>query len=231
MNKAFITDDLFEISKKIDPQWDGHTITIDNFYENAEDIYEWLENQQYPLWKYNPDRETQKNGVEYNDCRLVSRIPHITRRFTQKMDMIYDICRQYFWKGDYDLHDNVYEFNCFQTLKHFDSTLQHFPHIDSKLDTPNELSTLNMIVYLDKEESGGTACYHGEWIKNDESRNLLYPVKDIFELERIIPAKFNRCVIFAGNRIHGAWIDDYNKYSEESGKWRYNHVNFLIPQQ
>ena len=100
--------------------------------------------------------------------------------------------------------------------------MQHYPHIDSSLDTPDECSTLNMLVYLDIEESGGTAVYDGEWITKDENMSLLYPVED-----RLIPHKFNRCVIFPGNRMHGAYIDDYNKYKDN---WRFTQVTFFHPE-
>tara|TARA_B100001121_G_C18648161_1_gene602713 strand:- start:1018 stop:1344 length:327 start_codon:yes stop_codon:yes gene_type:complete len=88
------------------------------------------------------------------------------------------------------------------------------------------LSTLNFLVYLDKEEDGGTAVYDGEWITNDEDMSLLYPVEERFSIERVIPAKFNRAVIFPGNRMHGAYIEDYNKYIDN---WRFTQVLFYRP--
>ena len=123
--------------------------------------------------------------------------------------------------------DRIYEFNCFQTLSVFDTKIQHYPHTDSELNCPDDESTLNMIVYMDKQESGGTAVYNGTWLSNDEHLNVLYPVEERFEIERIIPAKFNRCVIFPGNRIHGAWIEDYNKYTGDS--WRFTQATFFHP--
>ena len=84
-----------------------------------------------------------------------------------------------------------------------------------------------MLVYMDKEEDGGTAVYDGEWITNDENMSLLYPVEDRFTIERIIPHKFIRCVIFPGNRMHGAYIEDYNKYKD---KWRFTQVIFYHPE-
>jgi len=57
--------------------------------------------------------------------------------------------------------------------------------------------------------------------------SLLYPVEDRFTIERIIPHKFNRCVIFPGNRMHGAYIDDYNKYKDN---WRFTQVTFFHPE-
>ena len=78
----------------------------------------------------------------------------------------------------------------------------------------------------DIEEDGGTAVYDGEWITNDENMSLLYPVEERFNLERVIPAKFNRAVIFPGNRMLGAYIDDYNKYKDN---WRFTQVLFYQP--
>ena len=54
------------------------------------------------------------------------------------------------------------EFNCFQTINVFDNKLQHYPHVDSPLDRPDNLSTLNFLVYLDIEEDASTAVYDGE---------------------------------------------------------------------
>jgi len=35
-------------------------------------------------------------------------------------------------------------------------------------------------------------------------------------------------VIFPGNRMHGAYIDDYNKYLEN---WRFTQVTFFHPEE
>ena len=105
--------------------------------------------------------------------------------------------------------------------------MQHYPHIDSALNTPDHLSTLNMLVYMDKQEDGGTAIYDGEWITNDENMALLYPVEERFKIRQVIPAKFNRCVIFPGNCMHGAYVNDYHRYLED---WRFTQVTFYHPQ-
>ena len=47
----------------------------------------------------------------------------------------------------------------------------------------SNMATLNMLVYMDKEEDGGTAIYGGEWITNREEQGLLYRVEDRFKLE------------------------------------------------
>jgi len=50
MEKYFDLDELFVHSPRLEPQYDGFVMTIDNFYENAEDIYTWLKEQRYPYW-------------------------------------------------------------------------------------------------------------------------------------------------------------------------------------
>ena len=142
------------------------------------------------------------------------------------MDRVLSLCRNYWHRGEYEW-DMIEEWNCFQTITQFDTKMQHYPHTDSELACPDNESVLNMIVYMDKHESGGTAFYDGTWLSNDEHENLLYPVLDRFSLSRVVPAKFNRCVIFPGNRIHGAWVDDYHKYMGKD--WRYSQVQFLKP--
>jgi len=227
MSNVFAWDNLLKQSAEWEVKYDGFAITIDNFYENPEEIYKYLSNTDYPLWKYSTERNS-KNGIEYNDCRVVDKIGHPTRLYYNGIDRILNICRQHWWKFDYDF-SRVFEVNCFQTIDQFDTTLQHYPHIDSAFETPDHLSTLNMLVYLDKEENGGTAVYEGTWITNNEQESLLYPVEEDFVLDRVLEHKFNRCVIFPGNRLHGAYINDYNTYKDD--KWRFSQVNFFHPKQ
>ena len=99
--------------------------------------------------------------------------------------------------------------------------------MDSELQAPDNFSTLNFLVYLDKEEDGGTAIYDGEWITNDEDMNVLYPVGDRFKIRQIVEHKYNRAVIFPGNSMHGAYINDYSKYVGD--KWRFTQVRFFHP--
>jgi len=225
LNKTYAMDELFQFSEVFDAKFDGFALTIDNFYENPEIIHDFIEDRSYPLWKYNTEALT-RNGIDYNDCRITDKVAHPTRKYFNEMDRVLNMCRQHWHKGKYEW-DMIKEFNCFQTITQYDPAFQHYPHTDSALDCPDNESVLNMIVYMDKHESGGTAIYDGTWLTNEENLNVLYPVGDRFDVERIIPAKFNRCVIFPGNRIHGAHINDYNKYSGTG--WRYTEVQFLRP--
>jgi hypothetical protein len=225
MSKPIILDELYKMKGSFaDAKFDGFCLTIDDFYENAEDLYQHLINRDYPMWKYNPESPT-RNGVDYYDCRIVDKVGHPTRIYETEHQRILDVCRRYWHKGDYNW-SRLYEFNCFKTGDITNPRFQHYPHIDSKLDIPDNCATLNMLVYLDKEEDGGTAVYDGEWITNDENMNVLYPVEERFNIRTMIKAKFNRCVIFPGNYMHGAWIDNYDKYIDN---WRFTQVTFFHP--
>jgi hypothetical protein len=225
MNKVYSNDELYRLSPILKPEFRDGVIYIDDFYENAEDIYDMITSRSYPLWKYNAEAGETRNGIDYYDCRIVDKNGHPTREYFNEHNRILDICRRYWWKGDYEW-DMIYEFNCFQPIKDISSELQHYPHIDSALGTPDEASVLNFLVYMDKVEDGGTAVYGGEWVTNDENINLLYPVEERFTIEKVIEHKFNRAVIFPGNCMHGAYINDYSKYKDD---WRFTQVTFYKP--
>lgn len=224
MPKHYSYDSFLELSENWQITYDGTALVIDNFYKNAEEIYEHLCNRDYPMWKYDKDITT-KNGVNYKDCRILDLIPFPNNLYLSQFEKIIELCRKHWWQGGYKWQP-TFEINCFQTINIFDNKLQHFPHIDSELNGLDNQATLNMLVYLDKEENGGTAIYEGNLIKNNEQKNLLYPVKEKFNIKKIIKSKFNRCVIFTGNKLHGAYIEDYTKYVD---KWRFTQIIFLRP--
>ena len=226
-NRVYSNDTMFRFSPKLEPRMEDDVIYIDNLYENADDIHAWLENQDLPLWKYNEERQS-RNGIDYNDCRLIHKIGQPTRLYQQQMQMLTDICRQHWWKGDYTW-DEHYEFNAFQANENYSKEIQHYPHLDSELACMDEESVINCIIYMDKQDNGGTAVYEGEWITNDEQINLLYPVEERFQLRQIVPAKFNRLVMFTGNKLHGGYVEDYSKYMGEN--WRYTQVTFFHPRR
>ena len=225
MNKVYSNDELYRLSPVLKPEFRDGVIYIDDFYENAEDIYDMITSRSYPLWKYNAEAGETRNGVDYYDCRIVDKNGHPTREYFNEHNRILDICRKHWHKGDYSW-DMIYEFNCFKPINEISNDLQHYPHIDSTLGTPDENSTLNFLVYMDKVEDGGTAVYGGEWVTNDENINLLYPVEERFSIEKVIEHKFNRAVIFPGNCMHGAYINDYSKYKDD---WRFTQVTFYSP--
>ena len=219
-------DTLYRQSADWDIQWNDEYkyFIIDNYYENAEDLYQHIVNKDYPLWKYNEERDTP-NGIDYLDCRIVEKIGHPTRQYENSMNRVLELCRQKFHKGGYDYRNDI-EVNCFKTINVTDNKLQHYPHIDGNFKDADENAVINMLVYLDKVEDGGTAVYENSWVPNKEHESLLQPVEEIMDLRYIIQAKFNRCVLFTGNKMHGAYINDYSKYTDD---WRYSQVIFFNP--
>jgi len=226
LRKPFDNDVLFETKDVYDYRFENNVIYIDDFYKRPDEIYDFLMARDYPLWKHNIERTDGRNGKDYFDCRIIDNIAFPTRMYFNDNNRLLDICRKYWHTGNYE-YQHAFEVNCFQSNENFNNTIQHYPHLDSELSAPDEFATLNMLVYLDKEEDGGTAIYDGEWITNDEQMNVLYPVGERFNIRQIVEHKFNRCVIFPGNSMHGAYINDYSKYMED--KWRFTQVRFYHP--
>ena len=219
-------DTLYKQSADWDVKWDAELecFIIDNFYENPDDIHDHFMKRDVPLWKYNEERNTQ-NGIDYIDARFVDKVGHPTRQWHNSIQRIQNICREKWHKGEYEWRDDI-EINCFKTINVFDPKQQHYPHIDGNFDDPDDLSVINCLIYLDKQEDGGTAVYENSWVENMEHHGVLQPVEDMMDLKCIIPAKYNRCVLFTGNKMHGAYINDYNKYKDD---WRMSQVLFFYP--
>ncbi len=57
MDKTFIYDELFAVNPKLEHEFDGLTITIRNFYENPQDVHDFIMNRQFPMWKYSTERQ------------------------------------------------------------------------------------------------------------------------------------------------------------------------------
>tara|TARA_Y100000590_G_C15581662_1_gene962576 strand:- start:326 stop:1009 length:684 start_codon:yes stop_codon:yes gene_type:complete len=221
-------DTLYRQSAEWDVSWDEELecFIIDNYYEDPEAVYNHLQGRDIPLWKYNEERESP-NGIDYVDARIVDKIGHPTRLHINAMERVLDICRIKWHKGHYEWRDDI-EVNCFKTINIFDTDLQHYPHIDGDFSDADDEAVINMLVYLDKHDDGGTAVYENAWTPNMEHKGLLQPVETMMDLKHVIPAKFNRCVLFTGNKMHGAYINDYKKFVDD---WRYSQVIFFFPKK
>jgi hypothetical protein len=219
-------DHLWKQSAEWDIQWHEETesFSIDNFYEDPEAVYNHLSRREIPLWKYNEERESP-NGRDYIDARIVDKIGHPTRLYDNSIERVLDICREKWHKGRYDW-SHLIEVNCFKTINVFDTHLQHYPHIDGNFEDADDEAVINCLVYLDKQDNGGTAVYENSWAPNMEHAGLLQPVEEMMDLKCIIPAKYNRAVLFTGNKMHGAYITDYNAFVDY---YRYTQVYFFHP--
>tara|TARA_B110001469_G_C9397201_1_gene204440 strand:- start:92 stop:568 length:477 start_codon:yes stop_codon:yes gene_type:complete len=109
-------------------------------------------------------------------------------------------------------------FNVFKHKKeNLPLTMQHHPHYDTDM--------LNVLTYIDKHADGGTAIYEDIDVENKEGANLIIDVS-AYKIKEIIPAKPNRCVIFSGNKLHGAYINDNNIYYNN---WRITQATIVRP--
>jgi len=225
MEKHINLSKLFEFSDEWDISFDdvNDCLIIDNLYKNAQEINSWLKNQDYPLWKY-IDPEYTDNTKEYLDCRLSVAWPY--DHSIENMSRVLELCEKYFGrdKEDLDFLFRLFEFNCFKSLKKFANSKQHFPHLDDAFGIPDEWSTLNMITFLDQNGNGGTNIYDYNFPDNTEHENLLFDLSEEHKVSKKIDYKFNRSVLFRGNKWHGCFIDDYEHYTKN---WRYSQVYFI----
>ena len=123
MSKVYDMEELYSFSEKWEPQFDGFCLTIDNFYSNPDNLHEHIMKRDFPLWKYNAERDS-KTGIDYYDCRINDNISHPTRKYFGDMERLLHFCRKHFWKGHYQW-SNFYEFNLFQTINVDDPKIQH----------------------------------------------------------------------------------------------------------
>tara|TARA_B100000900_G_C20597126_1_gene723896 strand:- start:3081 stop:3734 length:654 start_codon:yes stop_codon:yes gene_type:complete len=213
MTRPFIDSNLFEINDDLKPELINlgpyRYLSIDNFYKNAEDIYSLFQTSWVQNWKVN---EHGKNFHEYYDCRLS--FPNRKYGLKNKDKTML------FLKSILRLENHSYfqiSSNIFSWILPPTSNFQFQPHQDN---------SINILVYLDKINSGGTALYEGKpTILQDESLDIKYDKQKDNLKYHVIPSKFNRCVIFDGQIYHGGHIEDHSKYS--NGNWRYNTVYFL----
>jgi hypothetical protein len=208
-----IPEDIFEWNPNHTFSFENGVVICDNWYRYPERIEELFSNFPAPRGKYS---KTSKNWVDYYDCRPM--IPcHFPSKSLEPLEVIAEILRECFVDSLYDLTTEIYEFNAYKNIRRgVSNNLQHHPHIDDDV--------FNCIVYLDRVESGGTAIYDMERIPLNEEHDILYDVSEI--PKRVIPAKFNRMVMFDGNIMHGGYIENHDAYIDN---WRINHAMCMKP--
>lgn len=212
MGVAYNLNKYFEINKNLEAILENDVVVIDNFYKNPDRIYEWLTKQDYPLFGIT-DEET-RNGKDYTDSKLIFGHMGTDPWSIERNNFLLSVVKTVY-KAKEAYWTNSYDFNVFRALKNFTKETQHIPHVDG--------DSLNVLVYLDKKQNGGTAFYKGEQPKKEKVKNLIVDVSN-YEIYKLIPAKFNRCVIFKGDIIHGAYINDYSKYLHD---YRFTQIMFL----
>ena len=223
MEKYIDLAGLFEFSDEWDISFDeeNECVVIDNIYKNPLEILSWLKSQDYPLWKY-VDPEKTRNTKEYLDCRLNHAWPY--NYGEEDMVAIENVCKKYLGRQKIDVLNRAFEFNCFKDLEKKSNTEQHFPHLDDDQKIPDEWSTINMITYMDQGGNGGTNIYDYDFPDNIEHENLFFKLEKKHKIVKSLEHKFNRAVLFRGNKWHGAFIEDYEHYMKN---WRYSQVYFI----
>jgi len=209
----YISEQLFKVGNykvtKIDD-----VLIIDDWYQNYEQIHEVLQNSAVPRWKWHKDG---RNFKDYYDCRLELVFNYVDAEEFDSIKILTNIINENFdLKQKVKLAKECFEFNYYKNIKNnVSSDLQHHPHTDE--------ITFNVVIYLDKICSGGTAIYDDMInLRNNEHMNLLYDVSGLNK--RLIQAKPNRIAVFNGKLPHGGYIEDHNKYVND---WRVNQVLFF----
>jgi hypothetical protein len=213
----FIPHELFEVNPNYTiTSFDGEVLIIDNWYKNYTEIKNVLYNTPAPRWKWTP---TSRNFIDYYDCRpvLLDEL-NMGSSNGSVQELCNNIFSHYKQQSMLFLNTELHTFNFFKAIKpNISNNLQHFPHRDT--------NTFTCIVYLDEICSGGTALYYSDTFKrNEEQESLLVDVSGLNT--RIVKAVPNRLIIFRGDTLHGAYIDDYEKYQDN---WRMTEVYFISP--
>ena len=201
-----INDDLVVEEKKLGPYT---YLSIDNFYKNADSIHEMFDKSWVQNWKIHPQG---KNFKEYYDCRSHIKLTDDNFEDENKTFLFFAKILQL-----NNFYCETIDSNIFTWINPPKQNIQFWPHQDFMY---------NILIYLDKINSGGTALYEEKpECHVDEEIDLRYDISDHTNKMHVIPSVFNRCVIFDGKIPHGAFIEDHSKYSNNN--WRCNVVYFL----
>lgn len=209
MTIPFIHHNLFEINNSFNIKEEKvnnfNYLIIDNFYKNPEKIHSWFQQSWVPPWKLDA---RGNNFKEYYDCRMFVPLTQHGFENENKTTNFFKSLLNIKNKECVHIQTNIFTWiNC-----PLNNDIQFRPHTDGGL---------NILVYLDKTCSGGTALYEYELSNlQKEEIDIRTDISDIKNNMHVIPSKFNRCVIFNGDIPHGGYIEDHQKYS--NGNWRYN---------
>ena len=221
MIKPFVAERLFKPNYSWEMETHENYIVIDNFFEDFDSIYDYMYNSHHENWKIGSN---ERNFIDYYDCRTV-----INNTWPDQ-ELIDKRMEYYFQLGKFCAPDipvsiqRTFSFNIWSIVT---------PEVSKDLQViPHKERALNMVVYLDKISSGGTALYYEtdekmmQHMKDAGDGDLeTYNLMDISGLNfEVLQSKPNRCVIFDGNIWHGMYVEDHDKYRDE---WLYNYCHFL----
>lgn len=205
MPVPIVVEDLFEHGDWDMTVHDEHVI-IDNYYKNYDDIVELFEHMPVESWKMS---KWTRNWKDYYDCRPAFNNwePDLQKR-DKRLKALNDLIYKFTGAPKIEVEKTL-SFNVFKhKKKDVPNHMQHHPHYD--------VGMVNVLTYIDPHCSGGTAIYTNTELENKEGATLLMDIRP-FNIDFIIPAKPNRTVLFDGNALHGAYIEDNNVYYDN---WR-----------
>lgn len=224
MPTPYSYDELFEPNEILDVDVvatsRGPVVIVDNFYKNPDDI-NWMLSQ---AWAQDFKRgDNGRNFIDYYDCRLnIQNNKHFDDKVQQS---IWNIIGQCFDEFKVVKKEEPLRFNLFKWINTPEYNIQHYPHTD-------HWSKVAGIIYLDKIEEGGTAIYNvgdenrlqiEDIIGYTEDEDIRVDIESLSYEYDVIPAVFNRLVVYPGWYMHGGFITNHKAYTND---WRMNQVFF-----
>ena len=221
MPTPYSHSELFEPNEIIDVDiyntCAGKVVIVDNFYKNPDDINWMLSN----AWAQDFKRgENGRNFKDYYDCRLTVELNNSFSDDVQKS--IWNIIQQCYDDFKVITKEEPLRFNLFKWINTPDQNIQHYPHTDSNTKCAG-------IIYLDKHNQGGTAFYDVDKMQIEdeigyiEEQDLRVDIDKLGYQYDVIPAEFNRLVVYPGWYMHGGFMTSHRTYTDN---WRMNQVFF-----
>jgi len=197
----FVVEELFALNPNSKISYYEDWVCIDDFYTNIDQIQSLFENMPVESWKMS---KWSRNFKDYYDCRpAFANWEPSKEMIDARLEPLNRLVGRLVGWDDVAMEKSL-AFNVFKHKKqNLPNTMQHHPHYDRNM--------VNILIYIDAVADGGTALYENEEIENREGANLIVDVSK-YKIKEIIPAKPNRCVIFSGNQLHGAYIENNDTY-------------------
>lgn len=213
MPVPFIVEELFALNPNSQIIYHENWVCIDDFYQNFEQIQNMFEYMPVESWKMS---KWSRNFKDYYDCRpAFANWEPPKEMIDARLEPLNKLIGNLVGWNDVAIEKSL-AFNVFKHKKtNVPVTMQHHPHYDKNM--------VNMLIYIDKHANGGTALYENQNVTNKEGANLIVDISK-FTIKEIIPAKPNRCVIFPGDYLHGAYIEDNDVYFNN---WRITQATIV----
>jgi len=208
-----IVEEVFKLNPNSKITYYDDWACIDDFYENFDLIQDLFKNMYVESWKMS---NWSRNFKDYYDCRPAFANWEPTKEMLDaRLEPLNRLIGQIAGWQDVAI-EKSFAFNVFKHKKqNVPNYMQHHPHYDTNM--------INVLTYIDEFEDGGTALYENEDVVNKEASTLIIDVRK-YKIKEIIPAKANRTVIFNGNQLHGAYIENNDTYYNN---WRITQANIV----